>query len=298
MKPVRRQWCMRYLLVAAAAWTFCQPCSLLADEPFGIRVEANATADNNVTRSRGADKLDDVTYGTSAALSHATLLSEHIRLSLAGTAGVERFAQYDRLSRKYLMLNGEIQYRPSGAFDAPTFGVFASGAKESYKSSLRDGYRYSIGASVLQPVSTDLNFFGAVAYNLRDGRSKVFDDKDYSIRFNLDYAVGARGTLYGGGEFRRGDIVSTARPALNYLDVANAIVRDDAFTDEVRVAYRLRAKTLVATAGYNVGLRTDHSLDIWLRWAGSTSLARPTYPGGDHIRYYDVQAGVAYLIRF
>jgi hypothetical protein len=268
------------------------------EEPLGLRVEATATADNNVTRSKGADKLGDTALGVGVSKSLVVPLSEYVRLTVLGTAGADRFSKYSGLSKVYAGANAEFQYRPSGEFDAPTFGVFADGRTEQYQSKLRDGYRYSVGARVLQPLSTSLDLFAAVAYNWRDGKSAVFDDKDYSIRFNLDYAVGAGGTLYGGGEFRRGDIVSTAKPALAYLDVADATVRDDVFTDPLRISYRLRANTVSAAAGYNLALKAGHSIDVSLRWVRSTSLDRPTYPGADLIRYYDVQAGIAYLVAF
>lgn len=271
---------------------------LRAEDSPGLNVEAAVTADSNVTRSRGADKLSDVALGVSLAKAHLLPLSANTRLAVLATAGAERFGRFSGLSRAYLGVNGEFQYRPSGEFDAPTFGVFVDSRLERYQSTLRDGYRYSLGARVLQPLSTELDLFAAVAYNVRDGKSRVFDNKEYAIRFNLDYAVGAKGTLYGGGELRRGDIVSTARPALDYVDVADAIVRDDVFTDTVRQSYRLRANTRLATVGYNLGLESGHSLDVSLRWVRSTSLARPSYPGAEAIRYYDAQVGIAYLIRF
>ena len=276
----------------------CTPPALFADEPLDIRVEAAVTSDNNVSRSRGADKLSDVSYGINVATSRNIALSSNTRLALQGSAGVERFTRYTGLSKVYAGFNGEFQYRRSADFDAPTFGLFARGTLERYESNLRDGYRYSAGARVLQPISTQLDLFAAVAYNVRDGKSTVFDNKDYSARMNLDYSLTSKSTLYAGGEFRRGDIVSTAQPALRYLDVAEAVVRDDAFTDGVRQAYRLRAATLIASLGYNLALQADHSLDLSLRWVRSTTLARPGFANAEVIRYYDVQAGVAYLFRF
>jgi len=272
--------------------------ALHADDSLGLRVEATATADNNVTRSKGADKLSDKSLGVGVSKSFVVPVSEYTRLSVLGTVGLERFARYAGLSKAYAGVNGEFQIRPSRDFDAPTFGLFADGRREQYRSNLRDGYRYSAGARVLQPLSTQLDLFAAVAYNWRDGKSTVFDDKDYSIRVNLDYAAGGGGTLYGGGEFRRGDTVSTAKPALAYLDVANAIVRDDVFTDPARVSYRLRAKTIIATVGYNLPLKAGHSIDLSLRGVRSTALERPTIPGAGVIRYYDVQVGIAYLVGF
>jgi hypothetical protein len=274
------------------------PSGLRAEETLDLRVEAAVTGDNNVTRSRGSDKLSDTFYSLSAAKSHDFSLSPNWRLAVQGTAGAEHFNRYFGLSKVYASINGELEYRSSGEFDAPTYGLFADATVEQYNSTLRDGYRYTLGARVWQPLSTELNLFSAVTCNRRDGKSRVFDNDDCAVRANLDYAIGQKATLYGGAELRHGDIVSTAQPSLAYRDVAEATVNDDAFTSPARQAYKLRANTVIATVGYNVGVRTDQSLDLSLRWARSQSLAKPTFPGAEAITYYDVQAGIAYLLRF
>ena len=114
---------------------------------------------------------------------------------------------------------------------------------------------------------------------------------------NFDYALAPKSTLYTGLEYRRGQSVSSALPELAFVDIAQAIVRDDAF-DDVRGAYRLKAKTWIATVGCSYSLLEDQSLDFSLRFVQSTALDRPTFPGAGTIRYYDTQASVAYLIRF
>lgn len=262
-----------------------------------LSLDATLVFDNNVTRSR-SERLSDRSVGVSAGKSWLFPLSAHTRLSVVGSAGTERFGQHDGLSRLFAGLQGEFQYRPSGAFDAPTIGIFGRAFADAYESNLRDGYRYVLGARVLQPLTTDLDLFAAFAHNVRDGKSRVFDTRDYSLRLSLDYAVGGRNTLYAAGEYRRGDIVSSARPALDYVDIAEAIVTDDAFPGSGRQAYRVRANTLIGTVGYNLGLGEQHSLDFWLTRVRSTSRSRPTYPGADEVTYKDTQAGVAYLIRF
>lgn len=262
-----------------------------------LSLEAALILDNNVTRSR-SERLSDRSVSVNVGKSYLFPLSAHTRLSVVGSAGTERFGNHDGLSRLFVGIQGEYQYRPSGAFDAPTIGIFGRAFADAYESNLRDGYRYVVGARVLQPLTTDLDLFAAVAHNVRDGKSRVFDTKDYSLRLSLDYAVGSRNTLYVAGEYRRGDIVSSARPTLDYVDIAEAIVADDAFPGSGRQAYRVRANTLVGTLGYNLGLGEQHSLDFWLTRVRSTSRSRPTYPGADEVTYKDTQAGVSYLIRF
>jgi hypothetical protein len=266
--------------------------------PLDYRVEASAAYDNNIARSRGAGNvLSDHIYNVNAAASFAHPLTENSRVRVVGTAGYEAFSRYSRLSRFFLSAEGELQYRPSAEFAAPTLSLFGRAAVDFYDSSLRDGYRYNLEGRVLQPLTDVVDFFGALGYNIRDGKSKVFDLQDWSARVNLDYALAAKSTLYLGLEYRRGQSVSSALPELAFVDIAQAIVRDDAF-DDGRGAYRLKAKTGIVTLGFSHGLKEDQSLDLSLRWVQSTALDKPTFPGAGTIRYYDTQVSVAYLLRF
>jgi hypothetical protein len=293
-------------LAKGACAAFCLGTSasaLCADDEFQFpaldyRVEASAAYDNNIARSRGAGNvLSDHIYNVNAAASFAHPLTEHSRVRVVGTAGYEAFSRYSRLSRFFLSAEGELQYRPSAEFAAPTLSLFGRAAVDFYDSTLRDGYRYSLEGRVLQPLTDVVDFFGALGYNIRDGKSKVFDLQDWSARANLDYALATKSTLYLGLEYRRGQSVSSALPELAFVDIAQAIVRDDAF-DDGRGAYRLRAKTGIVTLGLSHGLKEDQSLDLSLRWIQSTALDKPTFPGAGTIRYYDTQVSVAYLLRF
>jgi hypothetical protein len=289
----------RVHVVALCVAVFGVPAAALADEhTLGLLVEAGVTTDDNVTRSRGDDRLSDTSYDVRLTWTRAFPRSMHTRLLLSGIAGAERFSSYAGLSHAFVGVQGEFQYRESGAFLAPTFGIFGRAVAEAYDSRLRDGYRYSVGGRILQPLTDRLNLSVALAYNARDGRSRVFDGHDYAARANLDYAVSARSTLYLGGEYRRGHLVSTARPSLYYVDIAEASIQDDAFPDSGRLAYRVRARTGIATLGYNLGLSENQSLDFSLRSLRSTALENPGFPGAGTIRYQDTLGSIVYLVRF
>jgi hypothetical protein len=290
-------------LLMQAHTALCLAVSLLAsaaygEEPLDVRLEASATYDSNITRSRGSENvLSDVIYNLNASKSHVVPLTENARLSLLGTAGLEGFHRYTRLSRLFLGLEAEVQYRPSAEFSAPTLGLFGRAAADFYNSRMRDGYRYSFGARILQPLTDRIDLFGAIAHNVRNARSTVFDDKDNSVRVNLDYSVSEKGTLYLNGEYRRGQIVSTSLSDPG-ATVVEAEERDDAFTNPDRTAYRLTAKTGIATVGYSHGLAADRSLDFSIRWVRSTVLPVAGSTLAETIRYYDTQATLAYLVRF
>ncbi len=277
----------------------CAPSALLAQQTFGIRVEAGFTADDNVTRARaGPDKLSDRSFSVELSKDLIVPVSEHTRLALLGFLGSERSINYTGLSRFYYGVQGEFQYRTSGDLYAPTFAIFARTSADEYESNLRDGYRYSLGVNVRKALTESIQIFGAVNRNVRDGKSAVFDTQDHSVRLNLDYSISKASTVYLGGEYRRGDVVSTARPALADLNIADAIVRDDVFTDIARFSYRVTANTVITTLGYNLALGERHSLDFSWRWVQSTPTTSPGFVTTDPNRYVVNQVTVAYLVQF
>jgi hypothetical protein len=156
-----------------------------------------------------------------------------------------------------------------------------------------------------------IDFFGSVASNARQAKSNVFNARDYSARFNLDYSLGSSGALYMGGEYRRGDAVSTGRRTAENLSIAKSFVQDDAFGDNQLFAYRVEARTVLWTVGYNYPLGQRDSIDFSWRRAQSTPTAQPdplaaaAYGGGAVTlgpaasgRYTVHQYSIAYLMRF
>ena len=264
-----------------------------------FQLAADATYDDNISRAGKDAKLYD-SFGTlnlGARLPWA--LSDSYRLVLNANVGGEKFRIYSGLNRVYANVQGELQYRKSGQFSEPIWGVFVRQGEDWYDSTLRDGYRTSAGLSVRKPVTDKLFFFSALAYNQRDGRSKVFDTKEVSLRANLDYSLSRRQTLYFGVEGRDGDIVSTARPNLAYFDIAKALILDDVFTDTTRYSYRFKAYTGIVTLGYNFALGEHAALDLAYRAAYSRPHEQPpSVVTADTIDYLDNQVTLSILIRF
>src|SRR5262249_44676388 len=156
-------------------------------------------------------------------------------------------------------INGEAQYRTSSAFDAPIFALSAKGMVERYNTDNRDGHRYNVGFSVLQPVTDRITAFAAVSRELRFARNAVFEGQTNAARANIDYGLHKDGVLYLSGERRHGDTVSTARPALVNLDIAKMFTVDDVF-NKGYTSYRFDAVTWIGTLGYNIAFGSQHSL--------------------------------------
>ena len=284
---------------AAAIALFGASCAFAELDDIRFRVSADATYDDNVSRARKDDKLDDSSATLSLGASVPWQLSARSRLVVSANAAGERFKRFSGLDRNFANIQGELQFRSSGQFSEPIWGIFARQERDWYESELRDGYRTSAGISVRKPLTDRIFLFSALAYNQRDGRSTVFDNKEVSLRANLDYALSRRQTLYFGLEGRDGDLVSTARPNLAYFDIAKAVVQDDAFTDTARFSYRFKAYTGIATLGYNLALGEHAALDLAYRGAYARPHDQPPSAATtETIDYVAHQVTLSLLVRF
>lgn len=267
-------------------------------KPIDVQVDAGYVYDDNVTRAKaGADQRSDSSYSVNVSKSGVFDLTEQSRFILTGSLGGERFQNFNGLSHLSASVEGEFQYRESSEFDAPTFGLFGRLTAEQYQSDLRDGYRYSLGVSVRQPLTDRINLFGALSHNERRGNSAVFNNSDDSIRINADYALSDHETLYASGEFRRGDIVSTGRASLENVSIAKVFVQDDAYPGGQFFSYKFTGSTLLTTLGYNLGLGSRDSLDFSWRRVESTPSLRPSFVTSPK-SYIDNQWSITYLLRF
>ena len=265
--------------------------------PIGLRVDAGYMFDNNVTRGReSVERLSDQSFSLDLSKGWIYPLTDHIRGVVALSGGAEKFRFYETLDRLHAGALGEIQYRTSGDFLAPTFAVFARMTYEEFGSELRDGDRSSIGISLRKPVTDRISLFSAIAHNERNAKSSVFTGRDHSARLNVDYSLTPTSTLYMTGEYRRGDTVSTGRISLATLDTAKVLAPDTAFAGRGLLAYRFDATTLIYTLGYNLPFGPRDSFDLSWRRAQSTSLIAPSFTG--RLRYVADQFSLTYLLRF
>lgn len=270
----------------------------------GLRVEASYASDDNVNRAPADEALADGVVGVRVGTSLVVPVTRRTRAIFQGFGGGEKFRKYDGLSHNFLGAQGELQFRPSAEFGAPTYAVFLRTALEQYDSTLRDGYRHSFGASVFKPLTDRLQLYGALVRNVSDGKSAVFDASSTSLRGNLDWVLGRWDTAYLGAEYRSGDSVSTISRSdpirtLGFVNTASPyIVQDDAFDDVVRDAYRLKTRTLVATLGYNHAFGGGQSLDVSLRRVQSRVQNAAAPLSGSDLDYAVSQFSLAYLVRF
>ena len=264
-----------------------------------VQADFGYTYDDNVTRARDGDAiLADQLLGLNLSAGGNFRVNDNTRVVVTGLLNGEVFKTYHGLSNLSGGLQAELQYRPSGAFDAVTFGTFARGWLDNYQSHLRDGSHFSAGISAQGALTDRIGVYGEVAWNQRQAQSDVWDLHYWSARLNLDYAMGRYGTVYLNGEYRQGTTVSDGRPSLLNVSLAQVFVLDDAFPGKQLYAYRYDARTWVGTLGYNLPLGPRTSLDISWRRAQGTPTERPQFDVQGSLRYVDNQYSLFLLTVF
>lgn len=261
------------------------------------QADAGYMFDDNVTRAQeGGNKLTDQSLSANLSQPATFPISDHTRALLTGTLGAEKFLHHDGLSRLTGSIQGEFQYRSSAEFGTPVLALFAKISADEYRSGQRDGFRYSAGISLRKTMTDRIRFFGAVAHNERNGKNAVFDNKDDSARINLDYQLRAYGTLYLGGEYRKGDIVVSA-PYWNVY--GSAYTPDDVFWDRQLYSYRLDGNTKIFKLGYNLALGPRNSIDLsWNRAQSTASYVWLPSWNNVSVSYTTNQYSLVYLVRF
>lgn len=265
----------------------------------GVQAELGVTYDSNVTRGRiASDILSDEIFSLQATKDWVIPVTAQSRVTLTGVAGGDAFVHYSGLNRAFVEGQAGIDYRTSGEFDALTFGAFARVGGDAYRSPLRSGYRFAAGATVQSALTDRINMFGVIGYDERHAESAVFSGRNTSVRLNLDYAVTDRDTLYLGGDYRRGDVVSAGRASLENIDTAKVLVPDDAFPGGDWFSYRFEANTLVTTLGFNHGFGPKASIDASWRHAVSKPTLSPSFSTPVPNRYVADQFSVSLVLRF
>jgi hypothetical protein len=254
--------------------------------------------DDNVTRANdGGTRLADRSYSVNLSQPAIFPIAEHQRVVLTGSLDGEMFERNTGLNRLSGAVHGELQYRSSAEFGTPTFGLFAKVAADQYQSYLRDGFRYAAGVSLRQTLTDRIRLFGTVAHNERTGNNAVFDNRDNAARIDLDYSLGSAGTIYLGGEYRRGDLVISGSELWSGNN-PNAYTQDDAFSSTQVYSFRFDGATVLSTLGYNLALGARNAVDIaWRRASSSVSYMTPAWSNAT-LNYVTNQYSLVYLLRF
>lgn len=268
-------------------------------DPLITSLDVGFSYDDNVRRSKdGETRFADSVLNVNLNKRLFYPIDENARWVVTWFAGADAFRENTSLGRVFGGGKAEYQYRSSAEFYTPTQAVFGQISGDQYDSELRRGYRVAVGISVLQPITDRIVLFGALTHSQRDAKSAVFDSAEDSLRMNLDYALTGSSTLYLGGEYRIGDIVSSGPASLANLDIAKWLVRDDAFNGGQVFAYRFDGQTAIVTVGWNIAMDERNALDFTFRRAVSRPDETPGFAGAVRSRYDVRQFFATYLRSF
>ncbi|MGH8528331.1 MAG: hypothetical protein ACRETN_00605 [Nevskiales bacterium] len=244
--------------------TACSPApSLRWDGEAGVGYDSNV---NNAAQERRTLSSGVIVVGGTA--EYARPLNPQTTLFTRGGLKAESYSRVDGLSNLKLSLLSRLLFRPADAFHAPSFSLWGSVAYAEFDSRLRDGGEYRFGAFLDKPLSTALSTRLSLSAARRSADSRVFDGSSASAGLQLDWRLNSALLLYGGYQFRAGDVVSSSLPDMTLLGIAAARAPDDVFAAG-DIAYRLDADTHVGTLGFNRALAANLALDAQLQYIRS-----------------------------
>jgi outer membrane autotransporter protein len=262
-----------------------------------IQVEAGYRHDDNINRSaEDHDAQSEQVFNTVVSTTNSYKLSDNSRFRVRSSLGLEDAQEHQGLDNISVGVRGEWQYRGSGQFSTPTYGLFGRLGYDHFDSDLRTGARYAVGANLRKPFTDRLALFTALEHSVRDGDDKVFQNDHTGIRAMLNISTGDSGTVRFGGELREGDIVSSSAGSGNLSQISTAQVEDDAYFNEEFFTYRFDGKSTIWTLGYNHTLGPHDSLDFVLQAVDSE--ATDSDANNSETDYTSQRVSVFYLMSF
>lgn len=160
-------------------------------------------------------------------------------------------------------------------------------ARLQWRDSVRDGWRYRLGAGLRGSPLDRLALRGEAGYEHRTGDhddvfhagvpGNVFDQNSRSLALGADVTLTPRWLLVLGASFGRGDAdyIDTAAPGDRFDDV-NAVTADPGFGPGV-VVERLKVRTLTLDWGLSFALGDHASINAGLRRQLASSESGETY---------------------
>jgi len=287
----------RRLLTALLWLTGLAYCAATYALPPDTQGDVGYTYDDNVSRGSGVYQKSDSSFFVDVKQALDVPIAEHYRIVLTGSLGSELYINYRGLSYLSGAGQGELQYRSSAEYGTPLFALFTRLTAEQYQSGMRDGFRYTLGASMKQTLTDRIRIFAALSHNARSASNSIFSTSDNALRFNLDYTPAYAATLYLGGEYRQGNTVISGPQSWNAWNSASA--PDDVFSGWSTYSFKLDGTTTSLTAGYNWAIAPRQSVDFsWRRINSSVDYYTTTTWNKSSVSYTTNQYSVAFLARF
>ena len=242
---------------AAASW--------ILDADAGLVYETNVGL-----AQKSPDKKDDVAFATALSTGWAFPLDDRNIFSLTGDLSGAAYAELHGLSHFAAGLTPAFRTKFGLGREAPWLRLWGSAARLEFQNSVRDGWRYRLGAGVGKrfgdrlTVRLDYTFEDRLADHGRVVSrlpGDVFDTTSHTYAARVDVAVTDVLTLFTGYAWRQGDVVSTTRRNTEIFNGSTALTRDPVFGPDF-FAYRIDATVHSLTFGMSLALGERSSVNV------------------------------------
>lgn len=263
--------------------------------PPRLRVNGSASVgyDSNISASQAnAEKVDSAFYSMLLAGDYIVPLSERTAMTLRGQVQGDAYHEFDKLSNGRALALVRVAWKPGQGFFTPVLSGWASAARLEYGSQIRTGNEYRGGVFLTQQVTTTISARAEIKGFHRESEGRVFDLSGQSAALSFNWMLLPVLGVSAGFEYQTGDATSSAAPSVRIARAAEVIEPDDAFGGLAanQFAYRIDARTRIASLGLNWRFSRDWALDAQLQ---SVSV------DGDFGNQYDRLLGViGILVRF
>ena len=274
-------------------------CALLVPEasatPPRLRINGSLGLgyDSNIGAAQNNDeKVDSAFYSALVAADYIVPMAERFSFTIRGQLQGDAYDKFDDLSNGRALGLFRLAWKPGSAFLTPVLSAWVSGARLEYGSEIRTGDEFRGGLFVTQQLTTVISAKAEIKGFHREAKGRVFDTSGQGAGLSVNWMITPRVSTQAGFEYWTGDATSSASPTLKIARAAEEIEPDDAFggIDANQFAYRLDARTRIATVGANWRIAPDWALDAQLQ---SISV------DGDFDNQYDRLIGVVgLLVRF
>lgn len=280
---------MNRSLAFAAALLLAGACgTVAAGSPWSVGAELGATYDSNAGNAHSSDDTRVVgRVGAGINSTYTQALGLFTALQWRGALDGEGDVGIGDLSLGRVSTRLRLLHKPGVGFYVPVLAAWTSGDYQASASKLRTGGQWRAGAYLAEPITTQLQSRLGFSWSRRAMDGRAYDGQTRSYELTVDWAVLPQLTVYGEYRIDHGPIVVSAKgdntvvPKTEHLylyQYADSVEPDPAFGD-YWFAYRLKARTGIATLGFNLPLSRDVSLDAQLRRAHSVA-DTSSYSGG------------------
>jgi hypothetical protein len=234
--------------------------------------EAGIVHETNVGLAQtAADVKSDSALATALSAGRTFVLDDRNILALAADLTGAGYAQLHGLSNFTVGLTPAFRTKIGLGARAPWLRLWGSGARLEFEDSVRDGWRYRVGAGVGKrfgerwDVRLDYAFEERMADHARRASTRlpgdVFDTTSHTYSGRVDFLYNDTLSLFAGYAWREGEVVSTTRRNSAIFTNSTALTPDRPFGPDF-FAYKIDATVHILSFGLSFAIGDHASLNL------------------------------------